>query len=276
MAGKSIIIMASQRSGTVGLGLGLQNSFQVQWLGEVFQEIDADDIASIDDRKRDTSFFLKRIEILKKEAGWGIPSETNQKSIFETYLRMMAKDLECNDLIVDVKYGSWHHLNSFWLMPQQRPGLAKIVRELELPVVHVIRENLFRQYCSLMFAIQTGQWHVASGEKPKKRKIEIDVKNCEDRMRSVEFARNWYRSHFTNYENYFELTYEEMFTSGKISDAVFDLFSRLLEQEPEREELVPIGRTTPSLRDLILNSDDVLRHFDGTAYGAMVESALKG
>lgn len=276
-------ILASQRSGTVGLGLGLEKLFEVNWGGEIFHFDKTDaDIQLVDDVEQSNrerliahlNFFNFRKCLFEKDPSLSFPSEENQEKIFEEYIAYAQKISSSKEIIFDVKYSSWHHLNPYWMMPGQRPLLAKFVKQKKCSIVHVIRENLFAQYCSLMLAVHTGKWHLSRGEKVTRKRINIDPKDCETRMNLVKFSQEWYESIFSNYENYSALYYERMFDRDTLSSEVVDRFSEIFGQKPKEQVGVPIRKTTPSLSQVVANREDVMNHFADGPFEKMVAQSL--
>ncbi len=276
-------ILASQRSGTVGLGLGLEKLFDVNWAGEIFHFDKTDSniqlVDEVEGNNRELlishlNFFNFRKCLFEDNLSLSFPSEENQKEIFLKYDDYAKKIAKSKSILFDVKYSSWHHLNPYWMMPGQKPFLAKLIQQKNYSIVHVIRDNLFAQYCSLMFAVHTGKWHLSEGEKASKKRIKIDPKDCELRMKSVQSSQEWYESIFSNYKNYHVLHYEDMFTNDTLSTVVVEKFSQILRQEPNKQVGVPIRKTTPSLRQIVANYEEVMEHFARGPFEKMVAQSL--
>ena len=75
--------------------------------------------------------------MLRKRPELSYPSRENQEFLFRTYLDHLGELEQAERLLVDIKYTSLHHLNTYWNLPSVRPGLVSIIRELKLPVVHL-------------------------------------------------------------------------------------------------------------------------------------------
>lgn len=281
---KFCVILATQRSGTFGLGTGLEDYFNLKWLGEVFHSnnarSDVDIHERFDEKARysthpQLNFFNFRREILKKNIDLSYPSIENSREILTEYLKFVGGRVSSNCALLDIKYDCWHHLNSYWSMPPQRPGLVQLVWELELPVVHVIRENLFATYCSIAFAMESGVWHRIEDAKQPSGKVSINPQTCEFRMAAIEHNRDWFRGTFSGYERYFEVNYDELFDGNRLSAKVLDLFSEITDRKPNLIETIHARKTTPPLREVIENAAELLDHFKGGKYEPMVREALE-
>lgn len=282
---KFCIILANARSGTLALGAGVERMFDTKWAGEIFHENQADPSFDFDDEHDPDqplsmlphlNYFNFRHDQLKKNSELCYPSEKNQNTLFDMYISHVNKFIKKPAVILDIKYSSWHHFNSYWMMPGHRPALSNFVQNSGFEVVHVLRQNLFSQYCSMIIALQSGVWHLRENESHPTKKIEIDLDDCSSRLTALDLASKWYQSIFADYAHCHTINYEQIFEGNSLSQGVVDTFSHVLEQEPTGENVTSIRKTSPPLRDVVKNRDDVLKHFQTGPFAAMVQEALDG
>lgn len=280
---KICIILANARSGTLGLGTGIEKIFGAKWVGEVFHSNNADPSVEISpDRsinqkismQPELNFFNYKRYLLEKDIELSYPSVENQKKIFDRYMDHVSTSIENKNVILDVKYSSWHHFNSYWMMPMQRPVMANFVRESDLDVFHILRNNYFSQYCSMKVALHTGVWHLRENEEHTIGHLTLDPVDCENRMKSFEVARKSYLSAFANYDRHRVVNYEDIFKENKISQHVLDIFEEIFDEEPQGENLTPIRKTTPPLREVVKNKEEIIEHFRDTEFSGMVNEVL--
>jgi len=280
---KLCIILANARSGTLGLGTGIERIFGAKWIGEVFHSNNADPTVTISPDKPidqaismqpELNYFNYKQHVLKNNIELAYPSLENQRELFDGYIKHIAESIDNELAILDVKYSSWHHFNSYWMMPMQRPVMANFVRESGLDVVHIVRNNYFSQYCSMKVALHTGVWHLRENEEHTIDSLQLDPADCENRMKSFSIARKSYMSAFANYDHHRVVNYEDIFRENKIAEEVIDLFSEIFEKNPMGENLTPIRKTTPALREIIANKEEIIEYFSDTEFSEMVDEVL--
>lgn len=269
------ILLAAARSGTQVLGLAAAKSFGARWLKEVFHEDVADpavDLASEPDIAKKSSFFNFRHQRLREANELSYPSEANQRALFVEYLNYLVDRFGQTALLMDIKYNSWHHLNAYWSYFFDPPGLVKLVREYKIPVVHLVRENSFAQYCSVELATKTGIWYSAVPIE-QSASLHIDVRHCEYRLHMIEKTTEMFKRWFDGHRVY-DLSYESMIGSDGFSPKAREIFVNIFGREP-RSPLEPEHKkVSPPLHTVIANSDAVRRHFRGSKYSDMIDRAL--
>ena len=281
---KFCIILAGQRTGSTGLGRGLAQLLDFEWLGEIFHSNFADpaiDLDSETDIEKRANFFNFRHQKCRIDPTLSFPSEENQKNLFQGYIKFIKERFEKQGFIVAIKYTSLHHLDTYWAWPNGMPFLLKLIRQTEIPVVHVVRENLFAQYCSYKLAMKSDYWHRYPGEGQPAETLTIDVKDTESFMNIMRpwttrcqswltDPKPWLIDHRPNYV----LKYEEIFEDDFLSEEVIQMFSDMFSFNPKRQAPVPTRKVTPHLSKVVENIDEVLEYFKETQYDEMVRKSL--
>ncbi|MFC1759105.1 Stf0 family sulfotransferase, partial [Planctomycetota bacterium] len=216
-----IVICAQQRSGTTVLQRNLGQSPLATNYSEVFHNLK---------EISDVNYLLYRVEQFKENPQLSFPTEENQKLLFDRYVESLAKTCETPFYVMDIKYNSWHHFDSIWHEQFNRPTLIGFVRSMEMPVIHVIRKDVFRQHVSNKFAHQTQTWHYQSieNETPKEIAIRLDPTHCQYSMEMSQRRTKQFRSWFHGHNRYLELTYEEMFDNGVFSAQTLSAINELV------------------------------------------------
>jgi hypothetical protein len=269
------ILIAPPRSGTTVLGHAVTQAFAAAWPQEIFNGEFADpaiDYRRADDIHARTNFFNYRHEVLSRRPELSYPTKENQAFLFRGYLDYISGVEKAERLLIDVKYTSLHHLNSYWNLPQERPGLIAIVRDLGLPVIHLQRRNLFALYCSLAYAEASGVW-VSFESKTGRHRIAIDTARCLKYMGQIDAMTRYIRDWFFQYP-VAELEYETMLRGESWSDEVRDTFSRIFGMPPVKPLSAVYRKVAPPLREVVTNPGEVLVALRGTPYQAMTEEAL--
>ncbi len=281
---KICIILAGQRTGSTGLGRGLAQLLDFEWLGEIFHSNFADPAIDLDletDIEKRANFFNFRYHKCRVDPTLSFPSEENQKNLFQGYIEYIEERFEKQGFIVALKYTSLHHLDTYWAWPNGMPFLLKLIRQAEIPVVHVVRENIFAQYCSYMLAMKSDYWHRPPGESQPAETLTLDVKDAESFMNVmrpwITRCQSWLNDPkpwlIDPKPNYF-LKYEEIFEDDFLSKEVIQIFSDMFSCKLKRQATVPTRKFTPHLSKVVNNIGEVLEHFKETQYDEMVRKSL--
>lgn len=263
------IVLAAPRTGSTVLGHSAGDAWNVDFLGEVFHDDPQDDFFG-------ANFFKFRCGLLESEPSLSIPTLHNQRTIFQRYCHHVQSTTPSGASILDLKYYSWHHLNSCFVLPHDPPTLIEFVREARWPVVHLVRENLFALHCSLKLSQKRGVWHKGAQAEPDTDRptLVVDIDTCRLEMERLQAATDLFNSWFEGYGNMHHLTYERLFEGSHFSSAVEETFTRIF-REPAAKPLIPaMQKVTPPLNQVIENAAEVLRGLAGTPFHAMAVEAL--
>jgi len=279
--GRFVILLAAPRTGTTALGDAVTRAFAAGWPQEIFNEAYADgdiDYRAASEIKYRTNFFNFRRDLFADDANRSFPSTDNLQFIFDSYLTYISSVFDDRNILLDIKYTSWHHLNGFWNYIGSEPELLKIVRGREIPIVHLTRQNLFSQYCSSVVAQKTGIWATqdmpsVSSNNSDVGKIVINPAQCAAMMARVAGNRDLFENWLRGYDIQ-NLVYEEMLTGSGFSSRVGEVFARAFAAQPIEAPTTMYRKVTPPLRDVIANREEVLAYFNETVYRPMVEEAL--
>lgn len=263
------IVLAAPRTGSTVLGQSVSEAWQTDFLGEIFHDEPENDFFQ-------ANFFKFRCTLIDADPSLSIPTLANQRTIFRAYCGHIQSISPSGASILDLKYYSWHHLNSCFVLPEEPPTLVEFVRHASWPVVHLVRENLFALYCSLKLSQKRGVWHRSSAapsdvDRPS---LLIDVDACRREMDRLRSATNIFNEWFDGYDNIHHLTYERMFAGGTFSPEVEATFTKVFD-EPLTNPLAPTTqKVTPPLHEVVENLGEVLDGLRGTPFHSMALEAL--
>ena len=274
---KFCIILAGQRTGSTGFGRGLAQLLDFKWLGEIFHSDFADPATDLDlesNINKRANFFNYRYHRCRIDPTLTFPTKKNQVQLFQGYMDFIADSFNNQGVIVDIKYTSLHHLDTYWLWPNTMPFLLELIRQTEIPVVHVVRENLFAQYCSYKLAMKSDYWHRRPGEGQSAGTLTLDVEDAENFMNVMRSWAAHVQGWLIDYKTYYVLKYEEIFEDDFLSKEVVQIFSDMFSCNSKRLAPVPTRKVTPHLSKVVENIDEVLEHFKETQYDEMVRKSL--
>lgn len=269
------IVCAAPRSGTTFLSDAVSAAYDTAWPSEIFHNVSkpGPDFRIAEDWDQLGNYFHFRAEALLKRPDLIYPDHTNCRVLFDLYLDHLRELFGKPQLLIDVKYNSWHHFDSFWRFPWDSPYLMHLVRERQIPVVHLVRRNLFSLYCSLRMAEMSTVWHREAGQPENSRMLTVDVKDCHRWMTQMagtqQLFANWLSGH-----RVYNLTYENLLENGRFSKEVTDVFARVFGRSPIRELATTYRKVLPPLHGVVQNAPAVLEHFAGTEFDAFVQESL--
>lgn len=272
-----IIILGRQRSGTTALCATLSLDPDVHSFGEVFHSArsEADDPSF--ERMRlqsEASFFAFREGLFGADAGLSYPSAANQRTVFARFIERLRGLTAKNFLVIDAKYNSWHHLDMVWKRPDDRPFMVDILRGRGAAVIHLIRQNQFKRFCSEHLAWHRQAWHRTIGQELPPMRLHVDPRIALAEMEATFRYARLYQNYFAGYNNYYELAYEDLFARGMLTDAASATVAHALGRPLGVTGPVPLAKVTPPLTSWIENVDEVRGFFGGSPFEGMVAEAL--
>ncbi len=258
------------------LGDAVSRSFQTVWPQEIFHDQHADpqiDFKASADIGKRLSFFNFRHDLLRRSPELSLPSTANQSLIFNEYLEYLASFQNADRYLLDIKYTSWHHLDSYWHAFYQRPHLLAEVTQLRLPLVHLKRSNLFSLYCSQKLAAQTSVWQAFEDRTGPDRRLTVDISRCLRELDDMRTTRRLFERWLSGYPVH-ELEYETLLAAEGFSKDVEQTFAGIYGIAPGQPLSTLHRKVTPPLGEVVVNKDEVLSALRGTDFQGMAEQAL--
>lgn len=244
------LLLSTQRSGTNLLRRILNSNPEIDMLfGEIMNPAQMDNPLSFH------SFFLEKVTGDPKRC---LPG--HRLKLFQNYLKMLEQRRPGKIKILDIKYNSLHHLHGWWSGP--RDMVAEFWEENDIPVIHLIRQNIPKTLVSLRAAEQTGVW-VSHGQdnKAAAKKVHIDPKQLLEDIELFGKDRAVMCNRYRKLSRYREVFYEELMSPedpGRINEPTFAALADFLGIEPEFEPGAPIKKIiTGGMEDKIENYDEV-------------------
>jgi hypothetical protein len=258
------------------LGDAVSRSFHAVWPQEIFHDQHADpqlDFKASPDIGKRLSFFNFRHDVLKGRPELSLPSMANQSLLFNEYLEYLASSEKAVRYLLDIKYTSWHHLDSYWRVFYQRPHLLAEATKLRLPLVHLKRSNLFALYCSQKLAAQTGVWQALEDQARSERQLTVDASRCARELDDIRTTQRLFDRWLAGYPVR-ELEYETLLAAEGFSENVEQTFTGIYGIAPLQPLSTVHRKVTPPLSEVVRNKDEVLSALRGTDFQGMAEQAL--
>jgi hypothetical protein len=270
------IVCAAPQSGSTFLEGVVQAAYEATGPGEIFLDWAAQpgrDYRGAPERQVRGNFFNFRAEAFASRPELSYPDVDSRRTLFDLYLENLRSVFRTDRCLLAVDYFSWHHLDGCWRQPHDPPGLLELAREKGIPIVHLVRENIFALYCSLQVALPSGAGARESGEAGEMGTLTVSLEDCRRWLMEISTAQQ----HFTNWltgHAVYNLTYESLVEDGRFRQSVSGTFTEIFGRPPIHELALSATDIHPRLSPVIANAEEVLDFFAGTEFEALVRASL--
>lgn len=261
---KYIIICAQQRSGTTVFQKALDGTDYIWNCGEIFHH-------SIFEAKKDNSFLLFQKRLLKRRPNLILPSKSNRREIWRLYLTHLEKLTDKEYILLDIKYNSWHHLNTVWYNLLEEPFLVEMLKKQQAYVIQIIRKNKFKQFISAQAARERQIWHNKGNKQIEKVDITIDMDDCKHFIGNSIERDKLFSSWFSEYSKYITLNYEDLFDNGVFHPKVLEAVNALLNKDVGISPVPKLKKINTKEAQSITNRNDVIDYFSQSEYSPMFQ-----
>ena len=243
---RPVFVIATQRSGTNLLRKSLAQTNLFCDLNEVFDPYHC-------------AYWDYRTSRIGAEPKLSLPVEESQLELWHGFLQQSLLPIRESFTLIDVKYSSTHHLDTFWRDHGQTPFFLRWLAANKFPVIHVVRENVLDTYVSNLLACKLKVWvaddpsiadDVSFVLKPAETIAEIDR-----RQQEIQFFRKQLANTVGS-----EIRYNSIVAGEQISAEILRALYDLLDvAEASRIRSIPVGtrKMGRSASELIENFDEI-------------------
>ena len=274
------VILGAQRSGTTVIGRLLGAQKNTCYVGEIFHAVRGPQ----DDLEYgkfftvpEVNFFSYRERLLTRFPRLSYPSPMNQHTIWHCYLDHLYSYSDDSLFIVDIKYNSVHHFNPVWHNTFFAPHLFDLLNDVDAPILHLTRADLFAQAVSEERSHISRRWHLELSEDPGEiSPMSLAPRNLENIMARNERSKRHMQAMLTFCKRVDELEYSDIFSNNDLSaDARLRLEALFSLPSPLTDPLSLKKMTPADLRTILPNRENVLDYFAGGIYEPIVNAHLK-
>jgi hypothetical protein len=263
-----VFVIAKQRSGTNYLRSMLVSTGRIADCGEVVHPD-----GSMEEHEN-SNYLRFRRKVLEKKPELSIPTRENVQELFTRYLDFLAQHAPEEEWrLVDVKYNAVHNFNTVWYSPLERPHLFTLLDQWEIPVIHLVRENIFRCYVSSVFASANNFYLLKDEDRPVLKQVQIVPGEMIAALRQRKREIDWFRKHLRYCKRMVEVRYEEF--SESISAFVREAkpkIERLLEMKLSDSFQSPYQRIIEEPGQVIENYQEVITVLKNSEFAAYASS----
>lgn len=256
LAARTIVTIATQRSGTKAFAQSLNSGEVVRSAYEIF--LPNNPVASL------TRAWAAH---LGAHPDFGF-SQEEMTAFLDEFLIKLHESIDRDYLHFDVMYDNLGVLNPLWTYPIGLPWrnfLMGYMRSRGLLVVHLIRDDILECFASNIIAQTRNLYHTDKDISQREEEpITLDLDRALHYVLPVARTRGLVREAFRDQRRYIELTYPEFIAGDHMAPAAVEVLAKALALSPEtaRGLFGPIRMrpTAPDKRRLITNYDAVAAH----------------
>jgi LPS sulfotransferase NodH len=276
-------IVGNQRSGTTAVGRLLGAQPGVIYAGEIFHNVRGPQDEPEFEKYMtlpEANFFAFKERFVGRFPSLVYPSARNQAAIWTGYLGHLAS-LDRDALwIVDIKYNSMHHLEPVWSQPFAKPHLLDLLSKASVPILHVVRDDVFAQAISGLRASRERRWHAAAGEASAPDAggpVRYEPQQVAQQMQRNTRLRSHFVGLLDGYRPLLQATYEQMFLDGDLRPKARADFAALFGLAGPLQGPIDLQKIAPAaLRQEIANVPGLLAHFADGPFAELVRKHLAG
>lgn len=233
----------------------------------------------IEDRHYFYNYFLQSVQ---RDPRLSLPSEENRFKIFSEYVSCLKSEFgpaegDRRVLVLGVNYNSLHCLNSYWQHPFSPPYIFKALRQLDVSIIHLRRDNLLRTLVSEYRARRSNIWHRRGDSEQhatqRTAAIELNLRTLLAELEERHFEIAFMQKCLDRYPRVLNLTYEQVFCpNNEISGATLERCAEFFQVENDfqtRTDYRPTG--SPTLREAVSNYEELRQLLSGTRFARFLD-----
>lgn len=266
MKSKPIIICAFQRSGTTALTNLLAKSANITNFGEIF--------ASGNINKPQSFYYFLKINENLTKAYLIKPNFDNAKMVLKAYLSYLSSLSQTAFFLIDIKYDAWNSIATFSHLPTDEPFMLKFFKKQNIPIIHIVRKNTFKQYFSLQYGLIAKKWHYKKNEDTTTQKsINLEPNTTIQELEKIDSVTQLFTSFLKN--SSIELLYEDMFDENKLTNTTITKLQQIIKDDPVLVTELPFIKTPVDPKEVISNKRQILDMAKNTKFEDMIREITK-
>ena len=221
------------------------------------------------------NYFNYYEKLVRGDPSLSVPTPEARQDTLRRYLDFLCLQWPNMFVTIDVKYDSTHHFESVWSRPHRIPALFEFLKADRVPILHIKRRDVFAKYCSLQLAEATGTWHITTAGANSSITFHLATENLVAELDAMLALQREFTAFLQEYEPSHELYYEDMFDEPGFSRHAGEVVGSLI----GRDIALPapsLHKTTPPLRQVILNWPDVFRALRDSPYEGLAQAHFGG
>ncbi len=266
-----IAIVGFQRSGTNMVRSLLATHPRLRIYDEIFNarrpEIADDDG---DPPRNFWNYMLRRAE-----TDPGIVLPMRRPALVGEYLDALLEASVPSVPVIDIKFNSFHHANAGWHSLTQPPQLLDLLREREVPLIHLYRRNRLKRALSAQTARKTGIYAVRKEIDTSDRHTAVDPRALLGDLVADHIEVQQVMQMLASYPLTAQVDYEDLYRGDSREpdlSPLGDALTRFDLAGPMTTENLVRKLNSDRLQDVISNFDEVQAALQGTPFAEHLAS----
>lgn len=172
-----------------------------------------------------TGTFYNFFDFLERCAAVGLKTSRPEDRVrlFKWYVYKQAKRRNEKVVVYDIKLELMHLINSAWQPTEWRSALFQVIKEANIGVVYLYRENLLERYISSERARHSGTYHqYSTSKKVKSDEFLVETGGMLEKFHTIEKNRDFIKSELQEYSRFLEIKYEDLFVIDSNGESRFN------------------------------------------------------
>lgn len=257
---KFVAIVGTQRSGTTVLRSVLGTHPEVTSFGEVFlpRHIQMEEC------------FFYYLRFKKAREPYWQPSPEGLPELFREFLNYLAKKAGTEVVVFDCKYQFIRDELLPGAFSEKTPPVWDYLKNEDVKVIHLVRENLVATYVSGLLSSRTKVWATDDPKAIDDRTVEMPTEGLEEKLQGrlnevTGFKRILSDHHVTT------VVYENLFVDGRVPSHLLDHLARFMGVKNQFNPIPRYKKIGLPLSKSIRNYDDVKKALAGTPFASQLE-----
>ena len=255
---KPIFIIATQRSGSNYFRSLLASTGQFYDFNEILDPYWKDNLKN--------TYLYFRAQEIKKNPEISIPYPDIVEELFKKYLSYLEELQPKHPYhLLDVKYNSLHHFNEIW--DGDWPFLFNLLNRNQIPLIHLVRNNVYEVYQSLIVADYNKVYTVEKNQSCNLKPISIDLDDMLFHLKLLENKIEYISNICKIMPLAMEINYEELITEkNNISEKIRQELKRISGIELKNNISSTLKKMITKPKDLIENYEEVMQCLKKNGY----------
>lgn len=260
---QSLVLLAHQRSGTTVLRRMLDTDPNIRQLGEVFSS-------------RHALGVHKTLLKCAEEPGFSFRL-ADMNHVFDTMLLSLHEKYGEDVLVIDAKYNSMGPFNGYGWHINREPQFIDYCKTNDIPIIHLIRKDMFGVLASERLAVRSKVWHLEKGqERAMDAKFFVGLKPFKRDYHRLLIEATRFHDAVSRYEKSATIFFEDTLVDNMFQPGPLTEIERILGRPLRVERSARLSKVSPPPQDFISNYEELHQHvMEDRGLGRMRDNLLQ-
>ncbi len=241
---QTLVLLAHQRSGTTVMRRMLDSDPNIRQLGEVFSSRHALGVhKTLLKCAEDPEFSFRYADMNR---------------VFDTLLTSLHEKYTDDVLVIDAKYNSMGPFNGYGWHMTHEPQFIAYCKQNNIPILHLIRKDVFGVLASERLAVRSQVWHLEKGqERAQNATIHVALKPFKRDYHRVLIEATRFFDAVSRYDHATTLFFEDTLIDNEFQPEALAQIERILGRTLSVEQTARLSKVSPPPEEFIANYDEL-------------------